>query len=292
MYLKNIQITNFRCFRQYCVRFAPKVTVLFGKNGSGKTTLIHAIHKAMSFMMYSDKVYQSVKVKGKSKKQIVDVRTITNNNPYLRPKGFAKDDFNNQEDKWLEVAATADFCDDLHDLNWKISALASNSKLRPTEFVDAFRQFYAWHQSSGNLPLLAYFSDGFPHKEDKKKGKTVQKIARLRNFGYFDWDEEEGCTNEWIERLESNLVQRIQILAQGMVDAEKHAPVNKALWKRDEEELEALEKEISAITDCLRTFSSNLIPDESFKIEVTRLWLSKDDNKLCIVTPHGEEYSF
>lgn len=56
MYLKKLQITNFRYFKKYEVEFAPHVTVLFGKNGSGKTTLIHALHKALSFMMYSEKI--------------------------------------------------------------------------------------------------------------------------------------------------------------------------------------------------------------------------------------------
>lgn len=125
MYLKKIHITNFRCFKEYDIEFAPKVTVLFGKNGSGKTTLIHSIHRAMSFMMYSENIYQNIKVKGKIKKQITDVKTIANNNPYLHPKNFAKDDFNNQEDKFIEVAATADFGDCLQDIEWKISVLAN-----------------------------------------------------------------------------------------------------------------------------------------------------------------------
>lgn len=292
MYLKKIHITNFRCFKTYSIELAPKVTILFGKNGSGKTTLIHAIHKALSFMMHSDNVTQNVITKGKKKKQIVDVKTITNNNPYLRPKSFAKDDFNNHEDKFMEVEATADFCNDLHDIKWKMSVLTSNYKLRTTEFIDAFRDFYAWHESSGELPLLAYFSDSFPHKEDNKKSKAVKKIARLRNFGYFDWDEEEGCTNEWIERLESNLRHLVQIFAQGIVDSDMNNYVNKDLQAHDKEEFEELKKEISAITDCFKVFSSNLLINENSKIEVARLWLSKEDNQLCIVTPTGEEYSF
>ena len=56
MYLKKLHISNFRCFRDYTIEFAPGVTVLFGKNGSGKSTLIHAIHKALSFAFKNDKV--------------------------------------------------------------------------------------------------------------------------------------------------------------------------------------------------------------------------------------------
>ena len=56
MYLKKLHISNFRCFRDYTIEFAPGVTVLFGKNGSGKSTLIHAIHTALSFLMYSEEI--------------------------------------------------------------------------------------------------------------------------------------------------------------------------------------------------------------------------------------------
>ena len=56
MYLKKLNIRNFRCFGNYEIEFAPRVTVLFGKNGSGKSTLIHALHKALSFMMHSEKI--------------------------------------------------------------------------------------------------------------------------------------------------------------------------------------------------------------------------------------------
>ena len=243
MYLKKIHITNFRCFKEYDLEFAPKVTVLFGKNGSGKTTLIHAIHKAMSFMMYSDNVYQNIKVKGKTKKQIVDVKTITNNNPYLHPKSFSRDDYNNHEDKWMDIAASANFSEQLHDVNWKISVLTNNCKLRTSEFIEAFHKFYTWHQDTGELPLLAYFSDSFPHKEDNKKGKSVQKIAKLRNFGYFDWDEEEGFTNEWIERLETKLKHWVKIYAQTIVDQNLNNPDNRYLQEHDKAELKELRAE-------------------------------------------------
>ena len=57
MKLKNLNILNFRCFRQLKIDFADNVTVLIGKNGAGKSTLIDAIHKALSFVFISDKNY-------------------------------------------------------------------------------------------------------------------------------------------------------------------------------------------------------------------------------------------
>lgn len=289
MYLKKLHITNFRCFKDYDVEFAPRVTVLFGKNGAGKSTLIHAIHKAMSFMMYSYNVTEKVQEKGKSKKKIIDVKTITNNNPYLHPKGFAKDDYNNHEDKFVEVIANADFNDEFKNVDWKISVIANNYRLRTSEFEDAFLSFYEWHRETNELPLLAYFSDNFPHREDKKKKTIKAKIASLRNFGYFDWDEEEGCTKEWIERLERTIrnKDRFERKIQMMNDATQVFGIEKDNVDKsmsfEKQWIVQYDNEISAIETCLVNFSKHLGIENSI-YNILSMGLHPDDDKLCIVT--------
>lgn len=171
MYLKKLHISNFRCFRDYTIEFAPGVTVLFGKNGSGKSTLIHAIHKALSMLMYTKNEYENVTVKGKRKKKLVGYKTITRNNPYLHTKGFANDDFNNLEDSFIEIASTVDFGLDLMDVNWKMSAKASNSKLRPTEFEDAYLAFYSWQEMVVNFPCWLIFLMVFPIRKTTRRAK-------------------------------------------------------------------------------------------------------------------------
>lgn len=295
MYLKEINISNFRCFRRFNIQFAPGVTVLFGKNGSGKTTLIHAIHKAMSFMMYTDKVYESVLVKGKRKNKCVDVKTITNNNPYLHTKSFAKGDFNNGEDKFIEVGAKADFDDHLCDVEWKMSVLATNCKLRSGEFKDAFRDFYDWQLATGKLPLLAYVSDSFPHREDKKKKNVVSKIRKLRNFGYFDWDEEEGCNNEWIDRLETNLKLQVLLVSKGLVKDNNGNGVSAVLKEEDKAEYNKLYAESSAIESCFQKFTDSRLFAEGKGIQVLHLALGQtvaNAGKLCVFTTDGREFAF
>lgn len=295
MYLKELYISNFRCFRQYRIRFAPVATVLYGKNGSGKTTLIHAIHKAMSFIMYSDKVYESFKVNGKRKRKCVDVRTITNNNRYLHTKGFANDDFNNTDDKFIEVSAVADFDAQECNVGWAMNAMTANYRIRPGEFIDAFRRFYFWCQRTNNLPLLAYFSDSFPHREDKKKKTIVSKIRKLRNFGYFDWDEEEGCINEWISRLETNLRLQVQFISKGLVVNEAGAVVKAEIRKEDENEYNRLKAESRAIEECFKIFTDESVFKEPKGILVSRLALGESDanaGKLCVMTLDGREFPF
>ena len=295
MYLKKLHISNFRCFRDYTIEFAPGVTVLFGKNGSGKSTLIHAIHKALSMLMYTKNEYENVTVKGKRKKRLVGYKTITRNNPYLHTKGFANDDFNNLEDSFIEIASTVDFGPDLMDVNWKMSAKASNSKLRPTEFEDAYLAFYSWQENGGQLPLLAYISDGFPHKEDNKKSQVKAKIRALRNFAYFDWDEEEGCTNEWILRLESNLFRQAALLAKGVVKNEQGFIARAQLQEEDEPEFQELSHEQQCISECFNTFTSNSVFNSENAIKFNTFTLGRtkqNEGKLCIQTTNGKEYDF
>lgn len=295
MYLKKLHISNFRCFRDYTIEFAPGVTVLFGKNGSGKSTLIHAIHKALSMLMYTKNEYENVTVKGKRKKKLVGYKTITRNNPYLHTKGFANDDFNNLEDSFIEIASTADFGSGLTDVDWKMSAKANNSKLRPTEFEDAYLAFYSWQENGGQLPLLAYISDGFPHKEDNKKSQVKAKIRALRNFAYFDWDEEEGCTNEWILRLEGNLFRQAALLAKGVVKNERGLIARAQLQEEDEQEFQELSHEQQCISECFNTFTSNSVFDSENAIKFNAFTLGRtkqNEGKLCIQTSKGEEYDF
>lgn len=295
MYLKKLHISNFRCFRNYTIEFAPGVTVLFGKNGSGKSTLIHAIHKALSMLMYTKNEYENVTVRGKRKKKLVGYKTITRNNPYLHTKGFANDDFNNLEDSFIEIASTADFGPGLTDVDWKMSAKANNSKLRPTEFEDAYLAFYSWQENGGQLPLLAYISDGFPHKEDNKKSQVKAKIRALRNFAYFDWDEEEGCTNEWILRLEGNLFRQAALLAKGVVKNEQGLIARAQLQEEDEQEFQELSHEQQCISECFNTFTSNSVFDSENAIKFNAFTLGRtkqNEGKLCIQTPKSEEYNF
>jgi predicted ATP-binding protein involved in virulence len=48
MKLKNVQITNFRCFESISIDFDEKLTVLVAENGAGKTAILDAVAVALS----------------------------------------------------------------------------------------------------------------------------------------------------------------------------------------------------------------------------------------------------
>lgn len=297
MILKEIDIKNFRCFRNLKVELGERATVLFGKNGSGKSTLIHALHKALSFIMYSDKIFVTEKKNGRRKRKVVDVRTITNNNPYLRVEGFSRTgDYNNQDDKLIEIKAKAELEPNL-PVDWMMSAYSTNNRLRPSEFIDAFRCFYDWHQKTGNLPLLAYYSDCFPHKEDTKKKTIKKKISSLRNFGYFDWNVIEGCTKEWIDRLENNIFNirqgkdLLDKLRESMSKGEGSESIGEVIEVK-QRAVERWQRENDAIESCLISFSRGLLIGDDKSFEVAGIGIHPEYHDLCIITTRGEEISF
>ena len=282
--IDRIKITNFRCFREYTISLSPHTTVLYGLNGAGKTTLIKAIQKALSFMMYSD-------VKDK-KKGIVD--TITAGNPKLRVNGFdAKRDFYLGDDAFQTGSLISIEANGIYEdcpMDWSISTYAGKGRLRGSGFKDTFRIFYSRYKETNNLPVLAYYSDGFPHVEDKKT--ITEKMASLKNFAYYDWDNEAACSRNWIERLERKL-KRSERLMRRIAEYEKRtedsstAISNERTYLSEVAELEGIMVEINAIQECFKQFSS-----EDSVINVQSLELSTFDDRLCVVTRDGKSYSF
>ena len=269
---------------------------MFGKNGTGKTTLIHALHKALSFIMYSDKEYAYEMVRGKRKRVVVGVKTIANNNPYLSVEGYSRNgDYNNHEDPLIEIEANASLTPD-RDINWSMSAFATNNRLRSSEFIDAFRTFYDWHKSTGSLPVIAYYSDCFPHKEDTKKDTGKRKIAKLRNFGYFDWNAVEGCTKEWINRLENNIfnIRQSRDLIEKLTSAQNPDSDDgyEEVISVKRGEMERLVRENDAVESCLKSFSNRLILGDAASIELAGVGIHSENHNLCVETRDGNEISF
>lgn len=289
MIIQSLHIRNFRCFKDSKFEFGERATVIFGKNGAGKSTMIHALHKALSFIMYSDKIYVSTKVDGKKKRELKEVKTITNNNPYLKVEGYSKlGDNNNHEDPLIEIGANA-IIPGGPELNWKMSAFANNCRLRPSEFIDAFRDFYGYYKSSDRLPLIAYYSDSFPHREDNKKDTKKQSVASLRNFGYFDWNAEEGCSREWIGRLEKNFFNLRQAKDRILKFQQQEAKEEAVSVTRDN--IVRWEREIDTIEKKLVSFSKGLLTDDS-SLEIAGIDIHSETGSLCVLTPEGTEVTF
>lgn len=297
MYLKKLHISNFRCFRDYTIEFAPGVTVLFGKNGSGKTTLIHAIHKALSFAFKRNKDEETI--------------NLGAGFPNLKPQNFNKseDIVRNPQTglpfPFINIQATAQF--HKATLDWEMYASTSTFKVQESKFADAFKALSAEIRSTGTLPLFAYFSDSFPHVSEKKT-KLSETEMSLRNLGYLGWNEETAYSNLWITRLtkiwtgwdranrnvqheESALRICDFFKSQGHMTEQEYnenIDLHTARLKAAQREKARYDAEVNAIRNCLVKFSQG---DSNY--EVTDIFVSiYEECGLCLDTRDGRNPAF
>ena len=298
MYLKKLHISNFRCFRDYTIEFAPGVTVLFGKNGSGKSTLIHAIHKALSFAFKNDKVEE-------------DELTLSSGFPSLRPNQYRKKEDIVRDEKSgfplpdICIHAEADFLETT--LDWDMYALTSTFALQPSKYKTAYKLLMSRIKETGTFPVFAYFSDSFPHISTKASTLTKTQLS-LRNLGYLGWDDETAYSDLWITRLtkiwtmwdrakmnvrheEAALANCDNFKASGIINEKEYCEdvdLHRTRLENAQKDFNKYNPEISSIRECLVNFSKKL-PG----IDVLDFFVSVyEEDGLCLETKDGQNPTF
>lgn len=298
MYLKKLHISNFRCFRDYTIEFAPGVTVLFGKNGSGKSTLIHAIHKALSFAFKNDKVKAG---------EI----TLSSGFSSLRPNQYNKKEDIVRDEKSgfplpdICIHAEADFLETT--LDWDMYALTSTFALQPSKYKTAYKLLMSRIKETGTFPVFAYFSDSFPHISTKASTLTKTQLS-LRNLGYLGWDDETAYSDLWITRLtkiwtmwdrakmnvrheEAALANCDNFKASGIINENEYCEdvdLHRTRLENAQKDFNKYNPEISSIRECLVNFSKKL-PG----IDVLDVFVSVyEEDGLCLETKDGQNPTF
>ena len=298
MYLKKLHISNFRCFCDYTIEFAPGVTVLFGKNGSGKSTLIHAIHKALSFAFKNDKVEE-------------DELTLSSGFSSLRPNQYRKKEDIVRDEKSgfplpdICIHAEADFLETT--LDWDMYALTSTFALQPSKYKTAYKLLMSRIKETGTFPVFAYFSDSFPHISTKASTLTKTQLS-LRNLGYLGWDDETAYSDLWITRLtkiwtmwdrakmnvrheEAALANCDNFKASGIINEKEYCEdvdLHRTRLENAQKDFNKYNPEISSIRECLVNFSKKL-PG----IDVLDFFVSVyEEDGLCLETKDGQNPTF
>lgn len=298
MYLKKLHISNFRCFRDYTIEFAPGVTVLFGKNGSGKSTLIHAIHKALSFAFKNDKVEEGE-------------LTLSSGFSSIRPNQYRKKEDIVRDEKSsfplpdICIHAEADFLETT--LDWDMYALTSTFALQPSKYKTAYKLLMSRIKETGTFPVFAYFSDSFPHISTKASTLTKTQLS-LRNLGYLGWDDETAYSDLWITRLtkiwtmwdrakmnvryeEAALANCDNFKASGIINENKYCEdvdLHRTRQEIAKKDFDKYNPEISSIRECLVNFSKKL-PG----IDVLDVFVSVyEEDGLCLETKDGQNPPF
>ena len=187
MILRSITLKNYRNFENYSLDLGRRTTMLIGRNGMGKTNLISSMVQAMSFIFSKQRDMPQTEFirssdQGVRRFAVMDAR-FTNDNQYP-----------------LYIQATAEINGGTV-LRWGLEQEGRKSGLKDSKFRDAYLQFWDYYNGRGEKPLLAFFSDGFPHKSTRISAAMKERLesgfALPANTGYYQWDQDQSCVEIW-----------------------------------------------------------------------------------------------
>ncbi len=267
MFLKRITIDNYSCFKQFDVELTEGINVIIGRNGAGKTSLIKSLVYLMNFMFTNDRSMGD--------------NFLSAGNPDLKMISIKQDEFYRFNAN-SEAVSYANFHGEMtfegEEFSWDMYKKSIfGASLYPSKYVDAYRKLMELSTKTGRLPLLAYFSDCFPHKQTNISSFARNEISKttdiLRNFGYYQWDNETACTVIWQMRL-------LNVMAKSMSLKETRS---------------AAVKECSYVLNALKSFSRTINRDGDNSFEVDTLMLNyngAEKLELWVKLKTGQEIPF
>ena len=189
MILRNITLKNYRNFENYSLELGKRTTMLIGRNGMGKTNLICSMVQAMSFIFSKQRGMPQTEFIRSSDQGV---------------KSFSATDARYTKDYQypVYVRATASLEDEeIPRLEWGLEQEGKKSGLRDSQFRDAYLDFWDYYNKKVEKPVLAFFSDGFPHKNSRlsraMKDRLMSGNALPSNTGYYQWDQDQSCVEIW-----------------------------------------------------------------------------------------------
>lgn len=194
MFIKNIKLTNYRNYETLNLDLGKQATLLIGKNGMGKTNIITALKQSLSFIFTkSSRVSQSNFIANTIQK-IRSFDTIDANRRY-NPDGTQS-----REGTYpIQIETTIDIGEkEPLDVIFCRENLSSGMK---ELFTPEAIRFWNHYQDLDDLPVLAFYSDSFPH-EKVTIGKKIQDLLNSefgisQSAGYYNWDDPRDCGLVW-----------------------------------------------------------------------------------------------
>lgn len=194
MYIKDIKLTNYRNYESLNLVLGKQATLLIGKNGMGKTNIITALKQSLSFIFTkSSRVSQSNFIANTIQK-IKSFDTIDANRRY-NPDGTQS-----REGTYpIQIETTIDIGEE-EPLDVIFCRENLSSGMRELFTPEAIR-FWNHYQDLDDLPVLAFYSDSFPH-EKVTIGKKIQDLLNSefgisQSAGYYNWDDPRDCGLVW-----------------------------------------------------------------------------------------------
>lgn len=193
MNLINVNITNFRCFKAYHLDFAPSTTILIGKNGAGKSTVLKAIESVLSMIFAKDKsLGDDILVKGNMNLKVVKFKEFD----------FFYDPLKGVHSKELDINATGTINGD--QATWELYQESSTQYPQFSKYAQAFTELMDEYKTTGELPLIASYSDTFTFEDravSDYEASCILEQTMPKVFGYHKNFDEDGMVSVWVNRF-------------------------------------------------------------------------------------------
>lgn len=198
MHIKNIKLQNYRNYESLNGKagldFGKETTVLIGKNGMGKTNLITALKQSLSFIFTKSSRVSQHNFIANTIQRIKSFETTD------AIRLFNADGTQAREGSYpIRIETTIDI-NEQEALNVVFHRDDLSSGMKELFTSEAVRFWYHYNTLE-DLPVLAFYSDSFPH-EKVSMGKKIQDLLNSefgisKAAGYYNWDDPRDCGLVW-----------------------------------------------------------------------------------------------
>ena len=194
MKIDNINIKNFRCFDETEISFGTKATVFIGKNGTGKSSIISSLKRGLSFLFAQNRDFSHI--------------LSTSSHSNVRQFEFWDARFSEIERVFnypISIKFNGHFSN--KPISWELKKETPKGRVQSTLYKEAQNAILAYYHTNiknAKLPLLAFYSDSYPHilsNVGSFAKKLVSQDVIPRDFGYYGWDETTNCMELWLIRF-------------------------------------------------------------------------------------------
>lgn len=176
MKLKNIKISNYRCFKEEEIDFDDHITVVVGKNGTGKTAILDAVAISVStFLLGIDGGVSRSILKDDARYEFYDLNgTIDPQHQFPVIIESSGDCLNQQNIKWIRSLNSESGKTTIKDAG-ELTGLAKKAQ----------NQIMTGDKSLV-LPLISYYGTGRLYAQKKEKRNLKSLTEFKRQVGYVD----------------------------------------------------------------------------------------------------------